>query len=285
VADLTEPVSRHFLSHRLQLHYVDWGNEGAPPLILLHGGNDHARSWDDVAQRLRNRFHVLAPDLRGHGDSDWSSDGNYSVTAHVIDLAELIRHLGARPIPIVAHSFGARVALRHAGIFPETVSRLIAIEGLFDTGSAKPPAERIRDYYERQRTFIAKTPPRYTTIEAAAERMRAVNPRLSEALALHLASHGTRRDEDGRHRWKFDPSARPRSPIELSSEEERSLFAAIACPTLIVQGRDSWAVIDEDHPGYRAISDARLETFDDSGHWVQHDRLEEFVQMMVAFLA
>ena len=281
---MTEPASRHFHSHRLRLHVADWGNGAAPPLILLHGGNDHARSWDDVARRLRDRFHVVAPDLRGHGDSDWSPDGNYSVLAHVIDLAELIRHLGGGPIPIVAHSFGARVALRYAGIFPETVSRLVAIEGLFEVGQPKPPAERIRDYYQRQRTFIAKAPPRYATIEQAAERMRGVNPRLSDALALHLARHGTRQSEDGRHRWKFDPLARPRTPIELTPEEERTLFAAIACPTLTVQGRDSWAVIDEDHPGYRAIPDRRLVTFDDAGHWVQHDRLEGFVEMVTGFL-
>lgn len=282
---MTEPVSRHFLSHRLRLHYVDWGNESAPPLILLHGGNDHARSWDDVALRLRDRFHVVAPDLRGHGDSDWSPDGNYSVTTHVIDLAELIRHLGGGPIPIIAHSFGARVSLRHAGIFPETVSRLVAIEGLFDASTTAPPIERIRHYYDRQRTFIAKTPPRYSTLDQAAERMRAVNPRLSIDLALSLARHGTRQDEDGRYRWKFDPLARPRTPIELSSEQERGLFAAITCPTLLVQGRDSWAVIDEDHPDRRAIPDARLVTFDNAGHWVQHDRLEAFVGEARAFLS
>jgi len=285
VAGVTEPTSRHFLSHRLKLHYVDWGNAGAPPLILLHGGNDHARSWDDVALRLRDHFHVVAPDLRGHGDSDWSPDGNYSVTAHVIDLAELIRHLGIAPVPIVAHSFGARVALRHAGLFPETVERLVAIEGLFGTDTTASPAERIRDYYSRQRTFVAKSPPCYATIEEAAARMRAVNPRLTDALALSLAGHGTHEDADGRHRWKFDPLARPRTPIELSLEEEHGLFARIACPTLLVQGRDSWAAIGEDHPGRRAIPDARLVTFDDAGHWVQHDRLDAFVDAVRAFLS
>jgi pimeloyl-ACP methyl ester carboxylesterase len=282
---VTEPASRHFLSHRLRLHYADWGNDAAPPLILLHGGNDHARSWDDVARRLRDRFHVVAPDLRGHGDSDWSPDGTYSVTAHVIDLAELIRHLGVASAPIVAHSFGARVALRHAGVFPETVSRLVAIEGLFGTDPTTPPAARIREYYSRQRTFVAKAPPRYATIEEAAARMRAVNPRLPDALALGLARHGTHRDADGRYRWKFDPLARPRTPVDLSLEEEHALFAGIACPTLLVQGCDSWARIEEDHPGRRAIPDASLATFDDAGHWVQHDRLDAFVEAVSGFLS
>lgn len=285
MAVLTAPVSRHFHSHRMRLHYVDWGNDRAPPLILLHGGNDHARSWDDVALRLRDRYRIIAPDLRGHGDSDWAADGHYSTTAHIVDLTELIRHLGTIPVPIVAHSFGARVAMRHAGVFPEMVSRLVAIEGLIEHGARASPAARIRNYYDRQRAFVDKTPPRYATLKTAAARMRAVNPRLLPALAMRLATHGTRLDEDGQYRWKFDPLARPQTPIDLTPEEERSLFAAIACPTLLVQGRDSWAAVGEDHAGYRAIPGARLVTFDDAGHWVQHDRLDAFAEEVRAFLS
>ena len=69
------PTSHSFISQRLRLHYVDWGNENAPPLILLHGGRDHCRNWDWVAQRLRNDYHIIAPDLRGHGDSAYAPSG------------------------------------------------------------------------------------------------------------------------------------------------------------------------------------------------------------------
>ena len=74
-----QPTSHYFISQRLRLHYVDWGNPTAPPLLLLHGGRDHCRNWDWVAQRLRDRWHVVAPDLRGHGDGAWSPDGDYSM--------------------------------------------------------------------------------------------------------------------------------------------------------------------------------------------------------------
>jgi len=70
------PTSRIFFSQRLRLHYVDWGNEGAPPLLLVHGGQDHCRNWDWVAEDLRHDWHVICPDLRGHGDSAWAEDGN-----------------------------------------------------------------------------------------------------------------------------------------------------------------------------------------------------------------
>jgi len=84
------PTSRIYFSQRLRLHYVDWGNEGAPPLLLVHGGRDHCRAWDWVAQALRKDWHIIAPDLRGHGDSEWPSDGNYTMPAFIYDLAQLI---------------------------------------------------------------------------------------------------------------------------------------------------------------------------------------------------
>ena len=75
------PTSHSFVSQRLRLHYNDWGNAGAPPLLLQHGGRDHSRSWDWVARELRRDWRVIAPDLRGHGDSAWSPNGTYAMGA------------------------------------------------------------------------------------------------------------------------------------------------------------------------------------------------------------
>ena len=73
------PTSHTYFSQRLRLHYVDWGNPGKPPLLLVHGGRDHCRNWDWVAEALRDEWHIIAPDLRGHGDSQWSTDGSYTM--------------------------------------------------------------------------------------------------------------------------------------------------------------------------------------------------------------
>ena len=127
---ISGPTSHSFISQRLRLHYVDWGNEGAPTLVLVHGGRDHCRNWDWVAERLRDRWHIVAPDLRGHGDSAWSEDGEYSLRANVYDLAQLIHQLNAGPVTLVGHSYGGNIALRYAGIYPEMVRKLVAIEGL-----------------------------------------------------------------------------------------------------------------------------------------------------------
>ena len=131
------PTSQTFISQRLRLNYVDWGNRDAPPLVLVHGGRDHARSWDWVAEDLCRDWHVTAFDHRGHGDSDWVSDGNYMANDMVYDLAQFIHQLDRGPVTIVSHSMGGNVALRYAGTFPDMVRKIVAIEGLGRPSSAK----------------------------------------------------------------------------------------------------------------------------------------------------
>ena len=129
------PTSQTFISQRLRLNYLDWGKrnptgEEKPPLVLVHGGRDHARSWDWVAEQLSSDWHVTAFDHRGHGDSDWVSDGNYVVTDMIYDLAQFVHQLGRGPVTIVSHSMGGAVSLRFAGTFPDLVRKVVAIEGL-----------------------------------------------------------------------------------------------------------------------------------------------------------
>src|ERR1700736_1718898 len=152
-SDTSGPTSRIFFSQRLRLHYVDWGNPAAPPLLLLHGGRDHCRNWDWVASELCRDWHILAPDLRGHGDSQWSPDGNYSTAAYVYDLAQLIHQQELAPVTILAHSLGGNIAIRYAGIYPHRVRKLIAIEGLGP--SPKEIAKQAqRTIVERMRAWI-----------------------------------------------------------------------------------------------------------------------------------
>ncbi len=158
--DSSGPTSRIYFSQRLRLHYVDWGNPTAPPLLLLHGGRDHCRNWDWVATALRRDWHVLAPDLRGHGDSQWSPDGSYSTAAYVYDLAQLIHQQELAPVTIVAHSLGGNIAIRYTGVYPDNVRRLVAIEGLgpsprqMAARSAIPIAERMQSWVDRAARLI-----------------------------------------------------------------------------------------------------------------------------------
>jgi pimeloyl-ACP methyl ester carboxylesterase len=203
----TGPASHSFISQRLRLHYVDWGNPSAPPLLLLHGGRDHCRSWDWVAQALRDRYHIISPDLRGHGDSAWSPDGDYSMGAYVYDLAQLIHQLKLAPLTIVAHSLGGNIALRYTGLYPENVNRLVAIEGLgpsprmIEERKAVPLQKRWRDWIDDKRAVAGRLPRRYASLEEALGRMKAENGYLTEDQARHLTEHGVSQNEDGSYSW------------------------------------------------------------------------------------
>src|SRR5262245_27791682 len=120
------PTSHTFFSQRLRLHYVDCGNATRPPLLMLHGRRGHFTNWDCAAAGLRDHWHVIAPDLRGHGDSQWSTDGSYTLAGYIYDLAQLIHQQRLAPVTIVAHSLGGQIALRYAGLYPKTVTRLVA---------------------------------------------------------------------------------------------------------------------------------------------------------------
>ena len=192
------PTSQTFISQRLRLHYADWGNPDAPPLILLHGGRDHCRNWDWVAQDLRRDYHIIAPDIRGHGDSAYSPSGDYSMSAFVYDLAQLIHQQHLAPVRIVAHSMGGAIALRSAGAFPETVSKLVAIEGLGPSPAMiaeranRTPMERIRHWVSETRALSGRTPRRYASIDEALGRMQAENKHLTPATSPSMASARTR---------------------------------------------------------------------------------------------
>ncbi len=289
-AEEAGPVSRWFFSQRLRLHYLDWGNAGAPPLILLHGGRDHAHSWDDVARAFRARYHVIAPDLRGHGDSAWSASGHYPMASYVYDLAQLIHSQALAPVSVVAHSLGGNIALRFGGVFPEQVGRLVAIEGMGPgpraaaDRAAKPAHERLAEWIAQSRAQSSEVPWRYPTLEAALKRMQEANTHLSEAMARHLTEHAVNQNEDGTFCWKFDPYVRVWPPVELTREEIAALWGRIACPTLLVYGRESWATSPAKDGRMAYFADARVLEVEGAGHWVHHDRQALFIAAVRDFL-
>jgi pimeloyl-ACP methyl ester carboxylesterase len=284
------PTSRVCFSQRLRLHYVDWGNSEADPLILLHGGLDHCRSWDDVAEHLRSEWHVIAPDLRGHGDSQWSSDGFYTMPGYIYDLAQLIHSQRLAPVTIIAHSLGGNIALRYAGLYPATVKRLVAIEGLGPSPKARAErartgaADRFRAWVSLQRELAGRLPRRYQSLEEAVARMQQANTRLRPEQARHLTRHGVNQNEDGTYSWKFDNYLRVWPPYDLPEHEVEELWKQITCPTLLVYGEESWASNPAQDGRARHFARGEVVLFKDAGHWVHHDQLREFIATVRRFL-
>src|SRR4051812_23712502 len=289
-SDAPGPTSRTYFSQRLRLHYVDWGNPTAPPLLLLHGGRDHCRNWDWVAARLRRKWHIIAPDLRGHGDSQWSADGSYTMPGYIYDLAQLVHQQQLAPVTIVAHSLGGNIALRYAGTFPEAVRKLVAIEGLGPSPrilaerATKTIDERLRHWVEEKRGLAGRLPRRYASVEEAWKRMQEENKHLSPEQARHLTQHGVNQNEDGTYSWKFDNYVRSWPPYDMTYAEVEELWARISCPTLLVYGKESWASNPAEDGRARHFKNAEVVSIERAGHWVHHDRLDEFVILARKFL-
>jgi pimeloyl-ACP methyl ester carboxylesterase len=285
------PASHSYFSQRLRLHYVDWGNESAPPLLLVHGHRDHCRNWDWVAEALRDRYHIIAPDLRGHGDSQWMVGGNYGLVDYVYDIAQLIHQRGLAPLRIVAHSLGGHVALQYAGVYPDNVSKLVSIEGwgpppaMLQKRLSMPPEQRMRRWVNELRDLAARQPRHYASLEEATARMKEANPNLSEAQARHLTVHGMNQNEDGTYGWKFDNYVRASSPYYFNIEEMYGLWSQIKCPTLLVRGTQSWAGDPAADGRLKHFANARVVSLENAGHWVHHDQLHGFLDAVTDFLA
>ena len=285
------PTSNSFISQRLRLHYVDWGNPEAPPLILQHGGRDHCRSWDWVANELREHWHVICPDLRGHGDSQWSPEGNYAIDAFVYDFAQLVHTLGYDHVSIVAHSLGGNIATRYTGLYPDKVAKLVNIEGLGPSkevedrfGGGGNRADRLRNWIADKRKAAGRTPRRYETLKAAYERMKEENGFLSDAQARHLTIHGASRNEDGTWSWKFDNYLNVWTATDIPYADKEELWRAITCPVLMLWGLDSFANSPKDDGRFANFDTATLIEYENAGHWLHHDQFERFIADVRDFL-
>jgi pimeloyl-ACP methyl ester carboxylesterase len=283
-----EPVLCSFASQGLQLRYLDWGNHSAPTLLLVHGTRDHARSWDWTAQALRSRWHVVAMDLRGHGDSDWSPDGAYLLPYHILDFVEMVESLGSGQVSIVGHSFGGALAARYAGLYPDRVRKIVFVDSLgpdpsnYAKWDEEGAVSRSLDWIEKRKDPRQTTSRRLATIDEAVARVAKANPRLTQDQAIHLAKYGVRPDQDG-YRWKFDPRVSMFAPEDFEIRGSH-YWQRITAPTLILHGRLSWTSDPKTDGRAAFFRDPRTITFERSGHWIHHDQLEDFLAVLDVFL-
>ncbi|MCH2457089.1 MAG: alpha/beta hydrolase [Henriciella sp.] len=287
---LLGPTSHTYFSQRLKLHYADWGNEDAPPLLLVHGGRDHCRSWDWTAEALRKDWHVIAPDLRGHGDSAWSPEGNYNMQAYIYDLAQLIHQLKLAPVTIVSHSLGGNICLRYTGLYPENVRKIVAIEGLGPSPSRleerrkTPWQDRFRKMIDDKRGLAGRQPKRYDSLEQAYARMKEENSFLTAEQARHLTINGIARNEDGTYSWKFDNYLRVWESVDITHEQVAELWSNISCPTLLLYGEKSWASNPAEDGRIQHFKHADVKMFPEAGHWLHHDQFDLFIETLQDFL-
>jgi pimeloyl-ACP methyl ester carboxylesterase len=288
--DHTEPVSRFYTSQGIRLHCVDWGNHGKPILILIHGGMDHARSWDPVARVLKHDFHVVVPDLRGHGDSSWAPGSMYSLLDSVLDTVCLIEELHSDSVSIIGHSYGAAVSFLYTGFYPEKVKKLVLIEGGGITSSRMslkredPIWERIPKWIESVQTTEKRPRSRFKSISDAEARIRKRLPFLPDEQIQHLAYHGVTRNDDGTYSWKYDEFSKILSPIRFNEQDLDGLYKRICCPVLFLYGSKGWSgdMLDkkENSHAHHMIS----VEIPGAGHWPHHERFDDFIEKVTSFL-
>jgi pimeloyl-ACP methyl ester carboxylesterase len=282
-----EPVSHYYYSDRLKLHFWDWGQNGKPALVLVHGGLDHARNWDWVARALREHFHVYAMDLRGHGNSAWAPGAMYSIAEYILDLSALVDVIGNFPVDLIGHSLGGVITLLYSGIYPERVRKVVAIEGLGLPASHRvhnPVPERLRAWMEGIRKTERREPRSYPNLDAAVSRMKEANPHLTDEVARHLTVHGTNWNADGTLVWKFDNFVRTLPPYGHGIDDFHAIFRQITCPALLFWGTESRMPDPETDSRAAAIQNHRVVKVPGAGHWVHHDRLNVFLEETVRFL-
>ena len=290
-SEMSEPRERTIDVRGLPIHTLEWGESGGRPLIMVHGFLDQAHSWRPFVAALQNvatrTLWIIAPDCRGHGDSGWvGTGGYYHFPDYVLDLDEVVQVLGLTRCALIGHSMGGTISCLYAGAFPKRVTELVLIEGIgppgMDYSDAPTRMEQwISDVRERGRRHFRE----YTSVESGAAQLQQTNPRLSGALALDFARAGMKQNEKGKWVWKFDPLHRTAAPQPFYTAQAVEFLRRIACPVLIVEGKESRQRRRLDkQERYDAIADHRRIVIEGAGHMVHQDSPEALAEAVKHFL-
>lgn len=268
-----EPVDRSVTVNGLRIHYLDWGTAGKQPLILLHGIARVAHTFDHLAPHFTRNHHVIAVDMRGHGDSGWDPKGGYLVEDYVSDVEGLIAQLKLKNIVLWGNSTGGRVAQVLAGAHPALVSAVI----VEDVGPERPPA-----ISNRRAGRMAQEARGWTSMDELAAYARKENPGALEPVLMNLVRHGSKPGPDGRIYWKRDPAILGGFvPTELWATVRR-----IKAPIIYILGGASTIVPAETQQELRqALPQVQMVTMPGLGHYPSDEQPAEFLAIVDRFLA
>ena len=272
-----ESVDRWVRANGMNFHLLEWGDPGKPGVLMLHGASQQAHSWDFISLGLSSEYHVLVLDQRGHGDSDWAPDGDYSIEAAQGDLDGIVDALGLSDFNLMGHSMGGRNsfvwASRHLGMLRSLT--------IVDTGPETVPrgSDRIRRFRE--------LPDNLNTFEEFADRVQEYTGRSREQV-LGALKYSIRQGADGKWTWKYDKVMRQSGRTESywTPEQLWDCVKRIDCPTLVTRGdrSDIFAAETMDRM-CEDIADCTCVTIANAGHLVQGDNPVDFLAVARAHLA
>jgi pimeloyl-ACP methyl ester carboxylesterase len=273
----------------IRLHYLDWGEDGHPPVLFLHGGALTAHTWDVVCLTLRRDYRCLALDQRGHGDSEWSPGMEYGVEDHLGDVERFIDHLGLDRFVLAGQSMGAINSIVYATRHSDRLAGLVSVDAGLDV---RPQgASRIVDF--------VKAPGELDSVEEFVQRAQDFNPARDPRLLRTSLLHNLRRLPNGRWTWKYDRRPLQRDEFHLTEgsrdfisevpallEKLRGMTGSIRCPTLIVRGERSDVLSDADAKRFAdLLPDGRWTRVAGAGHTVQGDNPRGLAEALRGFFA
>ena len=271
---MIEPESVFVRVNDLDVHYVDWGCNG-PPLLLMHGGRRNCRSWDAVARQLREHYWIIALDAKGHGDSANPPRG-YAYEQRMEDLQAFLDTLGWDKIYAMGHSAGANTMGLHAAAYPGRLRAMILVEGVIVAAKTLPP-----DYYERilqqRRTWESRE-----ALEAYLRQHRETN-RWREDVIQAVVAHEVVEHPDGSVEMKWTPEVYNPEDHQRDTYNFITLAPGIAVPTLLIYSTDSFIPRQEIEAFRAALPQGQLQLVDDVGHNIYMEKPDMVAQTAPAF--
>ena len=273
--------SRNTVVRHLRLHFLEWGDPDAPPLLLIHGGNQSAHSWDLVSLHLADRFHVYALDQRGHGDSEWSRDADYSVPALAADARGFIAQLGLVDPIIVGHSLGGLVTMTLAAETPALPRALVIVDTAPEI--SQQGSQAVRNFILANAEF--------DSIDQFVDRVTKYDPYRSPEHIQRTVRYNLLERADGRFiaksdRMLHDAEFAKRRPMGEGRPADLESVRAIDCPTLIIRGGDSEVLEPAAAERFAAaLPRGQLATVPKAGHNVHGQNTPGFLAALRPFIA
>ena len=274
------PQDKFVTANGMRFHYLEWGSAANPPMLLLHGFAQTCHSWDFVALGFSDDYRVIVLDQRGHGDSDWAADGDYSPETQQNDISAIVREIGLEDFTLMGLSMGGRNSFTYAANNPDKVRALVIVDA--GPQNMQQGTQNIRNFVQQDDEL--------DSVDAFVERVLKYNPRRAPEQIRGSIMHNLKQLPNGKWTWKYDKRLRsPGRRMGNDPETEKRLWGyleALQCPTLLVRGGASDIIaMDTAEKMRKAIPNSQMSTIEGAGHLVMGDSPAGFQRAVTEFLA
>ena len=274
---VTGARSHQLAGEGVTVHCVEWGERDAMPVVLLHGLRAYGYWFEEFGEVAGSRYRVIAPDVRGRGESGWASDGAYTTDAYVGDLERLVGHLGLRRFALGGHSLGGVIAANYAARHADQIAALLILEM---SPEAHPAG------LERIKRELAETPAQFASWDKARAFLRRLHPRASARNLETRLRRMLKETAAGSIGWRLDPAILNPSRTPDPPSRTWTALEAVRCPTLVVRGALSDILMrDMCEQMVKRVPGSRWVEIPDAAHMVLEDNPAACAAAMLEFLA